>query len=137
MIILDTSAAIAALTAHPRSEELVKRLVDDGDLHAPHLIDVEVSQALRGLVSRGELSTDRAEDVRLDFDELLITRYPHQPLADRMWTLRHNLTAYDAAFVSLAEVLGAPLITCDGHIARSPGHGAKVELFGEKQAFKR
>lgn len=130
MIVLDTSAAIAALTAHPWRKELVKRLVDDGDLHAPHLIDIEVVQALRGMVSRGDLSADRAEDVRLDFDDLSIMRYPHQPLADRMWTLRHNLTAYDAAFVSLAEALGAPLITCDGHMARAPGHEAKVELFG-------
>lgn len=128
---LDTSAAVAAVAARPQIPSLIRRL-SDSDLHAPHLIDVEFVHALRGMVSRGELSDDRASDARKDLDDLTIVRYPHQPLSERMWELRTNLTAYDAAFVALAEALGVPLVTCDGRLARSPGHNATIELFGER-----
>ena len=130
MIVIDTSAAIAALAARPLVHDLVARLQDDGDLHAPHLIDVEVIHALRRLVASGELTEDRAADVRSDFADLAIVRYAHYPLADRMWELRQNLSAYDAAFVVLAEALGASLVTCDGRLARTSGHQARIELFG-------
>jgi predicted nucleic acid-binding protein len=61
--------------------------------------------------------------------ELTIVRYPHHPLADRMWELRHNLTAYDAAFVVLSEALGVPLVTCDARLAAAIEHSAAIELF--------
>ena len=127
MLVLDTSAALAALVARPVDPDLVARLADDGDLHAPHLIDVEILHALRGLVRGGTLSADRAADVRSDLAELRINRYGHEPLADRIWELRDNLTAYDAAFVALAEALGVPLITCDVRLARAPR--VTAELF--------
>lgn len=129
MIVVDTSAILAALVGRPAVFELTARLADDGDLHAPHLIDVEVIHALRRLARSGALSEDRASDARTDFADISLTRYAHHPLADRMWGLRHNLTAYDAAFVALSEALGAPLITCDGRLAASTGHGARIELF--------
>ena len=132
MIVVDTSAAIAALAARPPVEDLVARLRDDGDLHAPHLIDVEVIHALRRLVAAGELTEDRAADVRSDFADLAIVRYAHHPLADRMWELRQTFSAYDAAFVALAEALGASLVTCDGRLARAGGHQARIELFGAR-----
>jgi len=106
---------------------LVQRLTDDGDLHAPHLIDFEILQALRGLVRGGKLSLDRADDVRTDVADLTITRYGHEPLADRVWALRDNLTAYDAVFVALSEALEVPLITCDARLAAAPG--IAVELY--------
>jgi len=127
VIVVDTSAAIAALAARPPVVDLVARLQDDGDLHAPHLIDVEVIHALRQLIAAGELTEDRAADVRSDFADLAIVRYANHPLADRMWELRQNLSAYDAAFVALAEALGASLVTCDGRLAS--GHQARIELF--------
>ena len=130
MIVFDTSAALAALVARPPIEELTGRLANDGDIHVPHLIDVEVIHALRRLVGRGELTEDRAADVRSDFAALALVRYPHHPLVDRMWDLRHVISAYDAAFVALAEALDVPLITCDGHLSRARGHHARVELFG-------
>lgn len=131
MLVLDSSAAVHALAANAPDQELVARLGDDGDLHAPHLLDVELLHALRGLVRGGELSADRAADARADFAELTITRYGHAALAPRIWELRDNLTAYDAAFVTLAEALQVPLVTCDTRLAGAPGHGAEVELYAD------
>jgi predicted nucleic acid-binding protein len=127
VLVVDTSAVLAALAVRPPDPTLVKRLADDGDLHAPHLIDVEILNALRGLVRGGQLSEDRAQDVRSDVEDLTIIRYGHQPLADRVWALRENLTAYDAAFVALADALEVPLVTCDARLANAPG--VTAELF--------
>ncbi len=77
----------------------------------------------------GQLSEERAADARSDFAELALTRYPHHPLSDRVWQLRHNLTAYDATFIALAELLDAPLLTCDARLASAPGNRADVEVF--------
>lgn len=130
MIVVDTSAVLAALAERTPDAELVQRLAEDGDLHAPHLIDVEILHALRGLVRGGKLSADRADDVRTDIADLAITRYGHEPLADRVWALRDNLTAYDAVFVALSEALEVPLITCDARVATAPG--IAVELYPRK-----
>jgi predicted nucleic acid-binding protein len=127
MLVIDTSAVLAALSERTPDASLVRRFADDGDLHAPHLIDIEILHALRRLVRGGKLSADRAEDVRTDFTELAITRYGHEPLADRVWALRENLSAYDAAFVALADALDVPLVTCDARLAKAPG--VAVELF--------
>lgn len=126
MLVLDTSALLAALADVRPDPILAQRLGDDGDLHAPHLIDVEILHALRGLVRAGKLSADRAQDVRSDVAALAITRYGHEPLADRIWALRDNLTAYDAAFVALSEALKVPLITCDARLASAPGITAEL-----------
>ena len=130
MLVIDTSAVVDALAGRPPDERLLARLGSDGDLHAPHLLDVELLHALRRLVAAGHLSEDRAADARSDFADLTIARYEHGFLADRIWELRHNLTAYDATFVALSEALDVPLVTCDRHLAASPGHRARVELFG-------
>lgn len=127
MLVVDTSAVLAALADRAPDRTLVGRLADDGDLHAPHLIDIEILHALRGLVRGGKLSADRAQDVRSDLAELSIIRYGHEPLADRIWALRENLTAYDAAFVALSEALEVPLVTCDAHLAHAPQ--ITVELY--------
>jgi predicted nucleic acid-binding protein len=129
VLVVDTSAIVAALVGRPRNQRLVDRLAADGDLHAPHLLDVELLHSLRRLVRTGRLSEDRAADARADFADLVVVRYVQVPLADRVWELRHNLTAYDATFVALAELLDAPLVTGDARLARTPGHHATVELF--------
>ena len=131
MLVVDTSAVLAALAERTSDPALRQRLVDDGDLHAPHLIDVEILHALRGLVRGGKLSADRAYDVRTDVEALAITRYGHEPLADRVWALRDNLTAYDAVFIALSEALEVPLITCDARLAAARGT-AMVELYPHK-----
>jgi predicted nucleic acid-binding protein len=129
VLVVDTSAVLDALVGTEPPPGLIERLAADGDLHAPHLIDVELLHALRRLSLRGDLTDDRAADVRTDFAELALVRYPHEELGDRIWELRHNLTAHDAAFVALAEALAAPLATGDGNLAAAPGHVAQVELF--------
>lgn len=75
------------------------------------------------------IGADRAADARLDFAELALVRCPHQPLSDRVWELRHALTACGATFVALAERLEVPLVTCDRRLANAPGHRADVEVF--------
>jgi predicted nucleic acid-binding protein len=129
MLVVDTSAVVAALVGRPPDRKLLERLGADGDLHAPHLLDVELLHVLRRLVATGHLSGDRAADARVDFADLVVVRYPHHPLADRIWALRPNLSAYDATFVALGEALGVPLVTCDARLAAAPGHRAQVELF--------
>lgn len=129
MLVVDASAVVAALVGRPAPDRLLARLAEDGDLHAPHLLDIEFLHALRRLNLEGRLSEDRAIDARTDFDGLAIIRYPHVHLADLIWHLRHNLTAYDAAYVALAEVLNAPLVTCDRALADPARHAARVELF--------
>ncbi|HEV2870968.1 MAG TPA: type II toxin-antitoxin system VapC family toxin [Actinomycetota bacterium] len=129
MLVVDTSAVIGALTGRPPSGELMERLATDGDLSAPHLLDVELLHALRRLVRDHELSEDRAADARADFAALTITRYEHTLVSDRIWELRHSLTAYDATFVALAELLDVPLVTFDARLARASVHNARVELF--------
>lgn len=97
-------------------------------LHAPHLLDIEVANALRRLVHRKEIAAVRAAQVFEDFAQLLIQRHVHEPLLPRIWQLRDALTPYDAAYVALAEALDAPLLTCDGKLARAHGHRAAIEL---------
>jgi predicted nucleic acid-binding protein len=101
-------------------------------LHAPHLLDIEVTNALRRLVQRAEIMAVRAEQALEDFAQLLIERHGHQPLTARIWQLRESITAYDGAYVALAEALAAPLLTCDAKLARSHGHQAKIELVADQ-----
>ncbi len=98
-------------------------------LHAPDLIDLEVCQTLRRYVRSQELSAARAETALDLLGQLDLNRYSHVPLLPRIWQLRDNLTAYDGAYVALAEALGATLLTCDERLARAPvGDTATVDL---------
>ncbi|HVL36049.1 MAG TPA: type II toxin-antitoxin system VapC family toxin, partial [Burkholderiales bacterium] len=113
MIVLDASALLELLLGTARAETISRRaLASDVRLHAPHLVDVEILQALRGLVHLKELAAERAEQALGDLSKLVIERHSHADLGARIWALRGSLTAYDGAYVALAEALGAPLLTC-------------------------
>ena len=94
-----------------------------------HLLDVEFVQVMRRLVRDGTLAPKRAAEAIDDLTALRITRYAPVLLLNRIWRLRQNLSAYDAAYVALAEELKAPLITRDKRLSAAPGHAAAVEVF--------
>jgi predicted nucleic acid-binding protein len=99
------------------------------DLGAPHLIDSEVTHVLRGLVLRGSLSDVQAAVAMAGFLDLTLTRFPADWLRRRMWELRHNLSAYDATYVALTELLDATsLLTTDARLAKAPGLRCVVEV---------
>lgn len=129
MIVVDASAVLEVLLQTAGSQATALRLSRDGDLLVvPHLLDVEVLQVLRRYASTQRLKPDRARQALTDFGELPLARYPHEPLLPRVWELRQWMTAYDAVYVALAEVLDVPLVTRDARLAAAGGHRAKVEL---------
>lgn len=130
MIVLDASAAIDWLLQTKAGRQIDKRIYSQNEsLHAPHLFDLEVGQVLRRLVREALVSAHRADQAIEDLLDLRITRYPHVALLPRIWQLRNNLSTYDAAYVVLAEELGATLITRDSRLAPAPGHAAQIEVF--------
>lgn len=126
MIVVDASAMVEALVGRDPQPALLDSLA--GELFAPHLIDVEVLSVLRGLTLAGKLDALAAEDALRDHFDFTITRYAAEPLADRVWELRHQFGAYDACYLALAEALGAPLHTCDRKLD-TRGHHAEVRIF--------
>ena len=127
MIVLDASAAIDWLLQTSAGKRIEKRIYSHNEsLHTPHLLDLEVTQVLRRLVREGALPAHRADEAVRDLLDLRITRYPHFVLLPRIWQLRHNFSAYDAAYVVLAEKLGAALVTRDGRLASASGHAAPI-----------
>jgi predicted nucleic acid-binding protein len=130
MIVLDASAAVDWLLQTPAGQHIEKRLYSRNEtLHAPQLIDLEVTQVLRRLALQGLVSVRRADEAVRDLLDLRITRYPHLVLLPRIWQLRHNFSAYDAAYIVLAEKLGATIVTRDARLASASGHAASVEIF--------
>jgi len=131
MIVVDASVVVEFLMRTDTGRLARDRLFRDrATLHAPHLLDVETAHALRRLHAAGQIDANRGREALGDLAELRINRYPHDLLLMRIWELRANLTAYDAAYVALAEVLRAPLLTCDRRMAQAPGHSARVEILG-------
>jgi predicted nucleic acid-binding protein len=130
MIVLDASAAIDWLLQTAAGQRIEQRIYSHHEsLHAPHLLDLEVGQVLRRLVRERAVSASRADQAVEDLLDLRITRYPHFVLLPRIWQLRHNLSAYDAAYVALAENLGARLLTRDARLASASGLTVPIELF--------
>ena len=130
MIVLDASAAVDWLLQTSAGHSIENPIYSRNEtLHAPHLLDLEVGQVLRRLALQGVVSIHRADEAVRDLLDLRITRYPHLVLLPRIWQLRHNFSAYDAAYIVLAETLGGTLVTRDRRLASASGHAAAVELF--------
>jgi predicted nucleic acid-binding protein len=129
VIVLDASAVIEWLLRTDKGLRIEALIFSRANtLHAPHLLDVEAAHALRRYVREREVTEARAEQLLQNLVELRILRHRHTSLLNRVWELRHHLTAYDAVYVALAEALDASLLTCDAKIAAAPGHHAIVEV---------
>jgi predicted nucleic acid-binding protein len=129
LIVLDASALLEILLKTSLAERLMDRALESSErMHAPHLLDVEVTQVLRRLVQRKEVTVARAEQALDDLSKLVIERHEHQSLVSRVWQLRDSISAYDGVYVALAEALDAPLLTCDSKLAGTHGHHATIEL---------
>ena len=130
MIVLDASAAVDWLLQTSVGRQIEKRIyARDESLHAPHLLDLEVAQVLRRLVREAVISPQRAGEAIQDLADLRVTRYPHFMFLPRIWQLRHNLSAYDAGYVVLAENLGATLVPRDARLGSTAGRAVAVEMF--------
>jgi predicted nucleic acid-binding protein len=129
MIVVDASAITELLLQTDIGSRVERRLYQRPvDLHAPHLVDVEVLSALRRLVRAAEVPARRAEEAIEDLALLRIIRHGHLDLATRVWELRQNVTTYDAMYVALAESLDAPVVTCDRPLGAARGHSARIEV---------
>jgi len=129
LIVVDASALLETLLATGAHAAISQRLFATGEsLHAPHVVDVEAAQVIRRFESRGDLGEARAREALEDLRAFPMRRYAHLVLLPRIWELRANLTAYDAAYVALAEALDAPLLTRDRRLAAAPGHRAQVDV---------
>jgi predicted nucleic acid-binding protein len=117
VIVVDASATLSALL----NSGPARHALADQQLHAPHLIDTEVASGLRRNVLTQRLSADAGWAALDTFRRLGMTRYPGSSLLERVWNLRDNLSAYDACYVALAELLGCDLLTADARLSRAPG----------------
>jgi len=129
LIVVDASVLLEVFLRTPLATSIETRIFDSGEtLHAPHLIDVEIAQVIRRYATNGDIAHDRGRAALTDLGDLPLQRYSHSLLLPRTWALRHNLTAYDAAYVALAEGLDAVLLTRDSRLASAAGHNARIDL---------
>jgi predicted nucleic acid-binding protein len=124
--VVDCSLVVDALAAREGDDVLRRRLSAPRTLHAPHHLDVEVAATVRGLAAGKKITDSRGEQMLTDYSRLRIIRHPVWPYHPRMWQLRHNFGAYDAAYIALAEALGCELLTGDVKLKTAAGHHAAV-----------
>lgn len=129
MIVVDASVLVEVLLVTEAGARIQDRLFRRGQtMHAPHLLDLEVAQVLLRYCLAGDLEPARGREALEDLADLPVVRYPHDVMLERIWELRQSITAYDAAYLALAEALDAPLLTRDSRLASARGHNAVVEV---------
>ena len=128
VIVVDASVLAPALADDGDDGRIARARVANESLAAPELVDLEVLSVLRGLVRAGSLTAERATEGLMDLVDLPLRRAPHRTLVTRCWELRGNVTPYDAAYIALAELLDATLVTADARLARAPGITCRVEV---------
>ena len=129
MIVVDASVVVSALLVGREGGAAREALRSDA-AHAPHLLDVEVTSAVRRWVLAGRLRVEEARSSIRDLGDLAVTRHGHEPLLDRVLELRDAVSAYDGTYVALAEILGATMVTGDGRLSRAPGVRCPVSVIG-------
>jgi predicted nucleic acid-binding protein len=129
VIVIDASALLEVLLRRPGAQSAGRLIFEPGQtLHAPHLLDVEIAQVVRRFAIKHEIDDERGRIALADLSNLPLRRYRHDFLLPRIWQLRNNLSAYDAAYLALAETLNAPLLTHDGRLAAIARRYLQVEL---------
>jgi len=129
VIVADASVVLEVLLRTRVAPQIEERIFSRGEtLHAPHILDLEVTQVVRRYCVSRAMKPERGLEALADLADLPITRYPHHIFLPRIWELRHNMTAYDAVYVALAETLSASLLTRDTRLASASGHEAAIVL---------
>ena len=128
VLVVDASVIAAALTDDGEDGDRARARLRGEQLAAPELLDLEVASVVRGQLRARKLDLRRAQWALNDLDALPVQRAPHRPLLARCWQLRDNLTVYDAAYVALAEVLRADLLTGDPKHATATGPRCRIEV---------
>ena len=129
MIVVDASAMVELLLRTPAARSVQARMFDKGEpLHAPQLIEVEIAQVLRKYALAGELDADHGRMLLGELTIFPIRRHPHHALLPRIWGLRHNLSAYDATYLALAEALDGSLLTDDKRLAAAARQHSWIEV---------
>ena len=127
---VDASVVVAALLVDSEGGDAAREALRSEAAHAPHLLDVEVTSAVRRWVLAGRLTVEEARSSIRDLGDLAITRHGHEPLLDRVLELRDVVSAYDGTYVALAELLGATVVTGDRRLSRAPGLRCPVSVIG-------
>lgn len=128
VLVVDASAIAEMLLGTAKGRRVAEAIGSEHSLHAPELLSLEIASVLRSLVRAGEIDVTEAAQVIADLSSFGIEYYEHLAFLPRVFALRDNLTAYDAAYVALAEALGVALLTCDTKVGRAPGHRTAVHI---------
>lgn len=128
MIVIDASILVDALGGHGPKAKRARKAINAMEMLAPSHVDIEALAGWRRQVRKGELSAGLADEAVSFLKALPIRRIPHEPLLDRIWQLRDNVTAADAAYVALAEQFQVPLVTSDGRLTRAFGPRCEFQL---------
>ncbi len=130
MLVVDASVVVSALLVDRPEGEAARQALRSEAAHAPHLLDVEVTSAVRRWVLAGRLGVEEARSSIRDLADLAVSRHGHEPLLDRVLELRDAVSAYDGTYVALAELLGATMVTGDRRLSRAPGVRWPVSVIG-------
>ncbi len=128
MVVVDASVLVVALADDGADGDVARSRLRGVSLAAPELVDLEAASVLRRQHRAGLLDDRRADLALTDLGALPMRRVPHLPLLRRCWELKDNLTAYDAAYVAVAEAFEATLLTGDRRLARAAGPQCRIEV---------